>query len=71
MDYLGDRDQDETGGSGMVDHVAFACTDLEGVRSKIAATGLEFRERKVPSLDLTQIFVVDPSGITLELNFPG
>jgi len=70
QDYLGDRSQDAKG-SGMVDHVAFSCTDIEGVRARIAAAGLELRERKVPSMDLRQIFLQDPSGITIELNFAG
>ena len=70
QDYLGDRQRDAQG-SGMVDHVAFSCTDIEGVRARIAKAGLELRERKVPSMDLRQIFLQDPSGITLELNFAG
>ena len=70
QDYLGDRQRDANG-SGMVDHVAFSCTDIEGVRARIAKAGLELRERKVPSMDLRQIFLQDPSGITIELNFAG
>lgn len=68
-DYLGDRAPSEAG-SGMIDHVAFACTDLDGVRSRIQNAGLDFRERQVPSLNLTQLFVNDPSGVVIELNFP-
>jgi catechol 2,3-dioxygenase-like lactoylglutathione lyase family enzyme len=68
QDYLGDRQQSGKG-SGMVDHVAFAGTEINGVRARIAATGIDMRERQVPALRLQQIFVEDPSGITVELNF--
>ena len=71
MDYLGDRDQGAMRGTGMIDHVAFLCSDIDGVRSKIEGAGLAFKERQVPSLDLRQIFVDDPSGVVVELNFPG
>ena len=60
MDYLGGRNQDGKG-SGMVDHVAFYATDIDAIRARIQATGAEFRERQVPSLNLAQIFVEDPS----------
>ena len=71
MDYLGGRDQGEGRGTGMIDHVAFLCSDIDGVRAGIEGAGLEFTERKVPAMDLRQIFVNDPSGVVVELNFPG
>jgi catechol 2,3-dioxygenase-like lactoylglutathione lyase family enzyme len=70
QDYLGDRTEGCTG-SGMVDHVAFAATDIDAVRAKIEGAKLPFRERQVPAMALRQIFVEDPSGITIELNFAG
>jgi catechol 2,3-dioxygenase-like lactoylglutathione lyase family enzyme len=69
QDYLGDRSAKEGGGSGMIDHVAFAATDIDAIRTRITASGLVFRERQVPAMRLRQIFVNDPSGITIELNF--
>jgi catechol 2,3-dioxygenase-like lactoylglutathione lyase family enzyme len=69
QDYLGDRSATEEAGSGMIDHVAFAATDIDAVRSRISAAGMEFRERQVPAMQLRQLFVNDPSGITIELNF--
>jgi hypothetical protein len=68
-EYLGDR-PNYTPGSGMVDHVAFYGTGFDQIRGKLVEAGLDFTERKVPSVDLQQLFVADPSGIVVELNFP-
>jgi catechol 2,3-dioxygenase-like lactoylglutathione lyase family enzyme len=69
-DYLGDRDEVALAGSGAVDHVAFLATGLAGMRERLAARGAAFTERTVPSLGLYQLFVTDPSGVTVELNYP-
>lgn len=69
-DYLGDRDQAALSGSGAVDHVAFLATGLEGMRARLAARNLAYTERTVPSLGLYQLFVTDPSGVTVEMNYP-
>jgi catechol 2,3-dioxygenase-like lactoylglutathione lyase family enzyme len=55
--------------AGNVDHIAFAATDLEGTRRQLAEAGLPFREAIVPRDGSIQIFVRDPDGITVELNF--
>ena len=67
--YLGDRPQAGLRGGGAVDHLAFAATDLRGMRERLGAMGVPFRERTVPGLGLHQLFVEDPSGVTIELNF--
>jgi catechol 2,3-dioxygenase-like lactoylglutathione lyase family enzyme len=56
-------------GSGNVDHVAFEAADLEGTRRALADAGLPFREAVVPRDGTVQIFVRDPDGLTVELNF--
>ncbi|MDE2274986.1 MAG: VOC family protein [Burkholderiales bacterium] len=68
--YLGDRDPDGLQGTGVVDHVAFALTGLAAMRARLAAQGVNFRERTVPNLGLHQVFVDDPNGVVVELNFP-
>jgi len=67
VDYLGARGNDED--TGALDHVAFAASDFEAMRKHFAARRIDFRERNVPGLNLRQIFVVDPNGVTIELNF--
>ena len=54
-------------GSGAIDHIAFNATDLEGMRKRFADLGIETREQGVTGLH--QIFIKDPNGITIELNF--
>ena len=69
VEYLGDRDAASLEGGGAVDHVAFWCSDLAGLRQRLRAGAIDFRERTVPTLALHQVFLEDPSGVTLELNF--
>lgn len=68
--YLGDRDENSLAGSGAVDHVAFFATGLAQTLATLKAHGIESRERTVPVLGLHQVFVDDPNGIVVELNFP-
>ncbi|HPW12474.1 MAG TPA: VOC family protein [Thermomonas sp.] len=68
--YLGDKDAASLHGSAAVDHLAFLATGLEDMRGRLQRAGLPTRERTVPDLGLHQVFVEDPSGITIELNFP-
>ena len=70
VDYLGGKDESSLHGSAAVDHLAFLATDLQGMRATLRREGVSFRERTVPDLGLHQLFVEDPSGVTIELNFP-
>ena len=69
-DYLGDRDVTSLQGTGTVDHMAFVATGLADMRARLQNHGIAFRERTVPSLGIHQQFFEDPSGVTLELNYP-
>ena len=68
--YLGDKGMDGATGTGTIDHVAFVAEDVDGMRAHFRAHGAEVRERTVPSLNLHQMFLDDPNGVTIELNFP-
>jgi len=57
--------------TGALDHIAFRGQDLEGTRAILRSKGLDFRERPVPGKPLHQIFVRDPDGVLIELNFRG
>ncbi len=54
-------------GSGAIDHVAFECEGLDEIKARLTSLELEFFETSFPSL--RQLFVKDPNGVTLELNF--
>jgi catechol 2,3-dioxygenase-like lactoylglutathione lyase family enzyme len=68
LGYLGSRSY-SLDGTGAFDHIAFVASDLEAMRAHFAANQIDFRERDVPGLALHQIFLTDPNGVTIELNF--
>jgi catechol 2,3-dioxygenase-like lactoylglutathione lyase family enzyme len=67
--YLGQKETPSTG-TGTVDHIAFLATDVVSMWKTLEAEGIQWRDRTVPSLGLHQVFIEDPSGVTIELNFP-
>lgn len=69
IDYLGDKDVAAVTGSGMIDHVAFVATDLNAMHERLKRHDVAYRERTVPDLRLHQIFLEDPNGVTIELNY--
>lgn len=70
IEYLGgDIDADSLQGSGAFDHLAFRAKNPGKLIKTLEANGIKYRERKVPDLDLFQLFIVDPNGITVELNY--
>jgi catechol 2,3-dioxygenase-like lactoylglutathione lyase family enzyme len=60
-----------TGDTAALDHIAFRGLDLEATRATLRKHGLGFRENAVPGARIHQIFVPDPDGILIELNFRG
>jgi catechol 2,3-dioxygenase-like lactoylglutathione lyase family enzyme len=68
--YLGKRDDAAAQGTGVVDHVAFFATGLAETLARLQTHKVACRERTVPVLNLYQVFVDDPNGVVVELNFP-
>jgi catechol 2,3-dioxygenase-like lactoylglutathione lyase family enzyme len=68
--YLGDREPSSLRGSGAVDHVAFFATGLAAMRAHLRGLGVPARERTVPTIGLHQLFLDDPNGVVVELNYP-
>ncbi|HXP93792.1 MAG TPA: hypothetical protein VN905_10015, partial [Candidatus Binatia bacterium] len=56
-------------GMAALDHVAFRMMGLSTTRKKIEELGLKHRITVVPRNGDVQIFVDDPNGVTVELNF--
>lgn len=66
-----DGDAQALAGSGAVDHLAFNGSGAGEQMAHLRQRAIAFRERRVPGMDLFQIFVEDPNGIVVELNFFG
>jgi len=66
--YIGKKD-DVKSGSGAIDHVAFNADDIESMMSKLDGISMEYTHRKVPGFPLEQLFLNDPDGVKVELNY--
>jgi len=62
-------DEPQKPDSGVVHHVAFASQGFAGMKQRLESKGMEFDSRQVPGGDLWQIFVDDPNGVMIELNY--
>ncbi len=66
--YVGQQSE-ALSGTGVIDHVAFRCTGLTEMLAHLRAEGVDFKERQVDDQGLYQLFMFDPNGIKVELNF--
>jgi len=66
--YVGQESQATTG-SGAVDHIAFRATGLRDMIAHLKALGVDFKQRQVDDQGLYQIFMFDPNGVKIELNY--
>ena len=66
--YVGQQSE-AISGSGVVDHIAFRATGLRETIEHLRALGVNFRQRQVNDQGLYQLFLFDPNGIKIELNF--
>lgn len=66
--YLGQHSE-ATQGSGVIDHMAFRCTGLRDMMEQLRDKKIEFRQRMVSDQGLFQLFLFDPNGVKIELNF--
>lgn len=66
--YVGQQ-SDAVSGTGVIDHIAFRCTGLVPMLAHLRAEGVDFKERQVDDQGLYQLFMFDPNGIKIELNF--
>ena len=66
--YLGQQSE-AIYGSGVVDHIAFHANGLRETIAHLQAHNIEFNQRQVDDQGLYQLFMFDPNGIKVELNF--
>lgn len=62
-------DQDAKDDTGCVDHIAFVSRGFEAMKQHLEKGGHAYEAREVPGGRLLQIFVRDPNGVLLELNY--
>ena len=55
--------------TGPFDHYAFQAADLAGVIARLKAAGIAYELFTIPGLGRKQVFVEDPDGVKIELNF--
>jgi len=69
--YLGTPPNAASDHAGVIDHIAFLATDPGDFVRRFRERGIEYRPRSLPEFELYQLFVKDPDGLTIELNFFG
>ena len=56
-------------GLSAVDHVAFAVKGFEAMKTRLDKQKIAFETHDVPDTPMKQIFIEDPDGVSVELNF--
>ena len=71
IDTLGYVDPETLKGStGALDHIALSVTGRVSMVERCQRNNVDYFERSVPTLGLHQMFLKDPNGVIIELNFP-
>jgi catechol 2,3-dioxygenase-like lactoylglutathione lyase family enzyme len=66
--HLREREEDMVGTSS-IDHYAFACEGLDETMARLREHGVEFTLDPARDTKNAQLFLTDPAGVALELNF--
>ena len=62
-------DSEQSDNYNPVDHIAFEAAGYEESMQRLESANWEYRCSDVPDRNIRQIFLVDPNGVKLELNF--
>lgn len=69
--YLGTPPNAMRDQSGIIDHIAFLATDPDAFKQRLDRHGVDYRPRYLSEAKLFQLFIKEPNGLTIELNFFG
>jgi catechol 2,3-dioxygenase-like lactoylglutathione lyase family enzyme len=67
--YLGRTSQKSEAGTGALDHIAFRATGLRQMLEHLKREKVPFSQRRANGQALFQLFLYDPNGIKIELNY--
>ena len=67
--YLGRTSQNSEEGTGALDHIAFRATGLRQMLTHLKKEKVPFSQRRANGEALFQLFLYDPNGIKIELNY--
>jgi catechol 2,3-dioxygenase-like lactoylglutathione lyase family enzyme len=56
-------------GTGPVDHIAFNASDYDDMLARLERLGIEPSRNILDEIGLRQLFLYDPNGVAIELNF--
>jgi catechol 2,3-dioxygenase-like lactoylglutathione lyase family enzyme len=69
--YIGSPAGAATNNTGVIDHIAFVARDPQATAAHFDALRIPYRRRYMEESKLYQLFVEDPNGLMIELNFFG
>ena len=67
--FLGRTSQNSGTGTGALDHIAFRATGLRQMLQHLRAERVPFTQRRANGQALFQLFLYDPNGVKIELNY--
>jgi catechol 2,3-dioxygenase-like lactoylglutathione lyase family enzyme len=57
--------------NGPIDHVAFQTSGLQNMLAKLESLDIDYQRHFISDINMTQLFIEDPAGTRIEINFPG
>ena len=67
--YLGRTSEKSEQGTGAIDHIAFRAIGLRDMLAQLKRENVPFSQRRANGQALFQLFLYDPNGIKIELNY--
>ena len=67
--HLIQDDNRQAAEGGYFDHIALRCEDIDGVVGKLESAGIDFFRADIAQTGQAQLFLRDPAGTQVELNF--
>ena len=67
--FLGRTSRNTGEGTGAIDHIAFRATGLRGMLEHLRKEKISFTQRRANGQALFQLFLYDPNGVKIELNY--